>query len=121
MFRESKTDSDKKVNVPAGDSKTYTENAPDGKAVTFAFDRLGLRVPTILISSWVGKGIIEHKGANFGGEYTHTSILNFVSELWGLPKLTPRVNYSSTFEHLILSAKRADSDVPKTLPTPVKF
>jgi phospholipase C len=107
------------VNVPAGDDITYTELAPDGRNSTFDFKRLGVRVPTILISPWVGKGLIENKGINNGGEYTHTSIMKFIGELWGLEDLTPRVTYSSTFEHLIMDTMR--SDTPATLPDPQPF
>lgn len=109
------------VGVPPGDSLTYTEKAPDGKNITFSFDRLGPRVPALLISPWVGKGVVENKGRNNGGEYTHTSILNFLSELWDLEKLTPRVEWSATFEHLFLDRKRSDKDSPRTLPNPVTW
>jgi phospholipase C len=106
------------VNVPAGDDITYTETAQDGKNITFDFKRLGVRVPTLLISPWVGQGVIEGKGSNNGGEYTHTSILGFLQELWGLDTLTPRVAYSSTFEHLITNRFRDDaiSELPQPLP-----
>ena len=107
------------VNVPAGDDLTYTELAYDGKNATFDFKRLGVRVPTLLISPWVGKGVVEHKGTNNGGEYTHTSILGFLQELWGLDTLTPRVAYSSTFEHLITDNLRTDT--PATLPNPFPY
>lgn len=107
------------VGVPAGDNLTYTEEATDGQNITFGFNRLGPRVPTIVISPWVGKGVIENKGSNNGGEYTHTTIPAFLSELWGLEKLTPRVEWSSTFEHLILNEMRADDDSPRVLPDPV--
>lgn len=80
-----------------------------------------MRVPTVLISPWVGKGLIENRGQNNGGEYTHTSVLGFLSELWGIEKLTPRVEYSSTFEHLILDTIRSDDDSPRTLPEPVAW
>ncbi|KAK7740786.1 hypothetical protein SLS53_005254 [Cytospora paraplurivora] len=109
------------VGVPAGDNLTYVETAQDGKNITFNFDRLGIRVPTLLISPWVGKGLIENKGQNNGGEYTHTSILGFLSELWGVEKLTPRVEYSSTFEHLILDEIRSEDDSPSVLPDPVAW
>jgi len=92
--------------VPAGDNLTYTETAPDGKPVTLDFTRLGARVPTYAISPWVAKGAIEHKGRNSGGVYTHTSMIAFLANLWGLEFLTPRVAFSSTFEHLILDKKR---------------
>ncbi|QSZ30909.1 hypothetical protein DSL72_000467 [Monilinia vaccinii-corymbosi] len=105
------------TNVPAGDSLTYTEKAPDGKPMTFDFKRLGIRVPTLLISPWVGKGVVEKKGRNKGGEYTHTSIIAFLDELWGLEPLTPRVSWSSTFERLITDKFRTDT--PVTLPDPL--
>jgi phospholipase C len=107
------------VNVPAGDDLTYTELAYDGKNITFDFKRLGVRVPTLLVSPWVGQGIVEKKGLNNGGEYTHTSIVGFLQELWGLDTLTPRVSYSSTFEHLITDYLRTDT--PATLPDPYPF
>jgi phospholipase C len=107
------------VNVPAGDDLTYTEKAPDGKNMTFDFTRLGVRVPTLLISPWVGKGVIEHKGTNKGREYDHTSILGTLQELWRLDTLTPRVAWSSTFEHLIGNPYRHDP--PATLPDPFPY
>jgi phospholipase C len=107
------------VDVPAGDSITYTEKAPNGLNVTFDFTRLGIRVPTLLISPWVEKGLIEKKGTNNGGEYTHTSIMAFLNELWGLETLTPRIKYSSTFEHLITNNLRKDT--PAQLPNPEPF
>jgi phospholipase C len=73
-----------------------------------------------LISPWVGKGLVEHKAINYGGEYTHTSILAFLDALWGVEKLTPRTKWSATFEHLILDRIRGD-DSPTTLPNPVSW
>jgi phospholipase C len=107
------------VNVPAGDGLIYTETAQDGKNITFNFQRLGVRVPTLVISPWVGKGVIENKGINNGGEYTHTSILKFLQNLWGLDSLSPRVDYSSTFEHLITDDLRTDT--PATLVNPYPY
>ncbi|PMD31909.1 phosphoesterase [Hyaloscypha variabilis F] len=107
------------VNVPAGDDILYTETAQDGKNITFNFKRLGVRVPTLLISPWVPKGAIEKKGSNNGGEYTHTSILKFLQNLWGLDSLSPRVDYSSTFEHLITDVCRTDT--PATLVNPYPY
>ena len=37
-------------------------------------------VPTILISPWVGKAVIEHEGTNNGHAYTHSSIAGFISK-----------------------------------------
>lgn len=105
-------------NIPAGDDLTYVETAQDGKNITFDFTRLGVRVPTLLISPWVGKGNIEHAGSNNGGEYTHTSILGFLQALWGLDTLTPRVAWSSTFEHLITDTLRTDTPAQLLNPEP---
>jgi phospholipase C len=107
--------------VPAGDSLTYTEAAPDGKNYTFDFTRLGVRVPTLIASPWLPKGKIEHKGANAGGEYSHTSIISFLNNLWGVNLHTPRVDWSATFEHLFLTAPRSDGDMVKTLPSAFPF
>ncbi|KAK9360067.1 hypothetical protein V1504DRAFT_434254, partial [Lipomyces starkeyi] len=35
-------------------------------------------MPTLVISPWVKKGVIEHKGKNHGKEYTHTSMAAFI-------------------------------------------
>lgn len=50
------------------DNLTYTETAPNGEKYTFSFDRLGGRISTLLISLWVGKGLVEQKGANSDGK-----------------------------------------------------
>lgn len=105
--------------VPSGDSLTYTESSGDGKDYTFHFDRLGVRVPTLLASPWVGKGLVQHKPTKGGHEYTHTSILKFVSELWDLDSLSPRVDWSPTFSDLI--TKKYRDDTPKKLPGSADF
>lgn len=106
------------VNVPPGDELTYTETAPDGRSITFDFTRLGMRVPTLLISPWVDRGIVVNKPST-RGEYTHTSIPAFLAKLWDLDILTNRVGWSATFEDLILSELRADT--PEKLPEPADF
>lgn len=50
---------------------------PDGKETDgFKFDRLGVRVPTLLISPWVEKGGVIHapNGPTKNSEYEHSSI-----------------------------------------------
>jgi phospholipase C len=106
------------TDVPAGDSLTYTETARDGEPYTFHFDRLGIRVPTVLISPWVSKGLVQHKPSD-GNEFTHTSILKFVSELWGLDSLSPRVDWSPSFGNLVTNSFR--SDTPEKLPDAADF
>lgn len=105
--------------VPPGDRLGYTEPTADGKATTFHFDRLGIRVPTVLISPWVGKGVVQNRPTGQSGEFTHTSILKFLSHLWDLESLSPRVDWSSSFENLITDTLR--DDTPETLPEPADF
>jgi len=107
------------VSVPAGDALVYTEKAPDGKNITFDFTRLGLRVPTVIMSPWVRKNVIEKKAHNRGGEYDHTSILAFLAKLWDLENLTPRTAWAATFEHLIQDEARIDT--PQILPKPAVY
>ena len=88
---------------------------PDGKVATdppFDFTRLGVRVPAILISPWVGKGLIDST------VYEHASIPATVRTLFGLPEgLTARDKAAATFEkNLSLSAPRTDT--PLRLPVP---
>ncbi|GAB1218285.1 hypothetical protein ATERTT37_007539 [Aspergillus terreus] len=104
--------------VPPGDDLAYTETAPDGKNTTFHFDRLGIRVPTVLMSPWVGKGVVQNRPHDQPGEFTHTSILKYLAELWNLDILTPRVQWSPSFGHLITDTFR---DTPEKLPEPAEF
>jgi len=46
----------------------------------FSFDRLGLRVPCLIASPWVGKGVVESR------QLQHTSILKTVRERFGIAK-----------------------------------
>ena len=51
----------------------------------FGFDRLGVRVPAILVSPWVGEGIADHT------VYDHTSLPATLKTMFGLPRfLTAR-------------------------------
>ncbi|ORX45122.1 phosphoesterase [Hesseltinella vesiculosa] len=102
------------VNVPAGDNLTYTE-----KGHTFDFTRLGVRIPVVLMSPWLPKNHVEHKGTNNGGEYSNASILGFLAKLWDLENLTPRTAWSSTFEHLF--TKKFRSNTPSSLPDITDF
>ncbi|PLB43408.1 putative phosphatidylglycerol specific phospholipase [Aspergillus steynii IBT 23096] len=106
-------------NVPSGDNLTYSEKAKDGRSTTFHFDRLGVRVPTVLISPWVGKGLVQNSPSDQSGEFTHTSILKYLAELWNLPVLGPRVEWSPNFKSLITNSFR--DDTPQTLPSPATF
>ncbi|HZV65107.1 MAG TPA: alkaline phosphatase family protein [Telluria sp.] len=84
---------------------------PDASPSEFAFDRLGVRVPTILISPFVEAGVDNTV-------YDHTSILRYVLEKYQLPPLGERTRPSQqpgavgTFAPRIRSRAREDTLPP---------
>jgi phospholipase C len=87
---------------PPGDSASFSP--------TFAFDRLGLRVPTLLVSPYLPKGVV------YSEPLQHTSVLATVRRLFRLSgALTGRDAAAATFEELFLSVPR--SDTPASLST----
>ena len=80
---------------------------PDDVVATpsgFRFDRLGVRVPALLVSPWVGEGRADHTG------YDHTSLLATLKKMLNLPSfLTARDAVANTFEHNFLPAARSAS------------
>jgi len=103
---------------------------PDGRLCTdppFNFTRLGVRVPTLLISPWVAKGHVEHAPPNASkpssnSEYEATSFLATMRKLlgWGNAPLTKRDAWSATFEHLIATSGSPRTDCPTSLPEPAR-
>lgn len=75
----------------------------------FTFDVLGVRVPALVISPWVGVGV-DHE------VYDHSSVLSTVEKLLGLTPLTDRDRYANNLTHLLLAAPR--NDCPSTLNNP---
>jgi phospholipase C len=80
--------------------------SPDGKTspvTNFGFDRLGLRVPALLISPLIKQGTIDHT------LYDHTSLLASVREMFSLSTpLSARDAVANTFTHLLDNAARND-------------
>lgn len=88
------------INSPApGDPASF--------APKFDFSRLGLRVPTLLISPLLPKGKVVSTA------YQHTSIIATLRELWGLGPLTKRDAAAKSFAGLLGDQPR---DTPKHLP-----
>lgn len=79
---------------------------------TFGVDRLGVRVPALLISPWVRKGHVDRR------TYDHTSLLATVKALFDLPEfLTRRDTQAHTFDDTnFLDAPRGpDNNMPSDL------
>lgn len=75
----------------------------------FAFDRLGVRVPAILISPYVPKGTVVD-----GRIFEHACIPNTITNYFlnGDAKRTDREARSETFLDLLSDNLRADDDIP---------
>jgi phospholipase C len=77
----------------------------------FGFDRLGVRVPALLISPWVERTIIKT-------EFDHTSLLKYLTEKWNLGPLTARVAAAQSFGSAILATDQPRIDTPIAVPVP---
>jgi len=62
---------------------------PDEFVDEYAFDRLGVRVPAILVSPWLARGV-DHT------QFDHTSLLRYLSDKWQLAPLTKRVDAATS-------------------------
>ena len=92
--------------------------APDAHTAEWAFDRLGVRVPTLLISPWVERGVISTV-------FDHTSLLRYLCEKWNLAYLGERMAEeagplrSNTFGPELRKRSEPRQDTPERLRAPV--
>ncbi|MDR3096735.1 MAG: alkaline phosphatase family protein [Paraburkholderia sp.] len=111
--------------VPPGDANTNAARA--ARPRNFAFDRLGVRVPALLISPWAPRGktgsqLFPHAaGAAQETAFDHASIVRSVREMFGIDKpLTQRDAASPAWTAAFLDACRpSGSDGPLTLGSPL--
>ena len=92
--------------VPPGDLVTA-----DYQQFGFKFDRLGVRVPALVISAHTPRGVIDHT------RYDHTSILATVERMYGMDNLTNRDKAANDVRHL-LGLQNPRADAPVTLHAP---
>jgi phospholipase C len=90
--------------VPPDDHRS-----PEG----FAFDRLGVRVPALLVSPWVSQAVLHE-------EFDHTSLLRYVSDKWSLRPLTERVAQAKSIAVAVQSSGQARDDTPESLTVPTE-
>ncbi|XP_071724261.1 non-specific phospholipase C1-like [Rutidosis leptorrhynchoides] len=85
----------------------------------FRFDRLGVRVPSFLISPWINKGTVIHEpeGPTPYSQFEHSSIPATVKKLFNLKSnfLTKRDAWAGTFEKAFSFRDSPREDCPKTL------
>ena len=91
--------------------------APDDYTTEWTFDRLGVRVPTILVSPWIAKGVIKTV-------FDHTSLLRYLCDKWDLNPLGRRMQPSAgdkqanTFADELMKLQSPRTDTPDRLAGP---
>ncbi|XP_057804844.1 non-specific phospholipase C6 [Salvia miltiorrhiza] len=97
---------------------------PDGNTgpapFFFKFDRLGVRVPTIMVSPWIKKGTVisRPKGPAKNSEFEHSSIPATIRNIFNLSShfLTHRDAWAGTFEQVFSDLTSPRTDCPEVLP-----
>ena len=85
--------------------------APDIHKRGYTFDRLGVRVPAVLVSPWVERQVVST-------EFDHTSILKYLVEKWKLGPLGERVTRANSIGSAIRTTGEPRSDGPDSIPIP---
>ncbi|KAJ9494239.1 hypothetical protein LTR99_003100 [Exophiala xenobiotica] len=109
------------TNIPAPEDGITFSGLSDGHNVTYDFTRLGVRVPSFLISPWIPANTLIHDEGTMYAEnsaYTHTSFLHFLQELWDLEGLNNRVQWAKTFEYVFSDTMQPNGGI-ESLPSPV--
>jgi phospholipase C len=84
---------------------------PDHHQEEFTFDRLGLRVPALLISPYAAKSVVST-------QFDHTSILRYLVDKWGLRSLGARVGDPKTNSIGTALVSKAQTAAPTELAMP---
>jgi phospholipase C len=87
---------------------------PDGHTDEYTFDRLGVRIPALLVSPWVERTVIKMG-------FDHTSLLRYVSDKWGLGPLGERVATAQSFAGAIRATGGPRTDTPATIQLPTQM
>ena len=101
--------------------------SPDGIDATddpFDFTRLGVRIPTVVVSPWTSKGTVVHAPPAGEGQYDHTSVMATLLHKMLEPAqgyqppsyLTERDAWAATFEDLFTMETSPRTDCPEELP-----
>ncbi|KAI8059173.1 phosphoesterase family-domain-containing protein [Gongronella butleri] len=103
---------------------------PDGinttvNETTVTFDKMGLRVPAMLISPWIAKNGVVHEPKNGPyktSRYEHTSVLSTIKKIFNLPNyLTARDEWAASFDDLLLDEPRTDCPMTLSEPPPSAY
>ena len=103
---------------------TPTEGIPAPDAVLapngFAFDSLGVRIPTVAISPRIPKGTVVHAPTGASAptptsQYESTSIISTANKIFGIAgSMTARDAWAGTFMDLVAGPPRAVGPLPRS-------
>jgi phospholipase C len=100
---------------PDGQDSPNPDDNSNFQAPAFAFDRLGLRVPALIVSPWIPKGTVENRLLQ------HTAVIRTATEMFGLSgPLNHRDGQAASFANLFqqLPAPRTAANMPDKLDRP---
>jgi phospholipase C len=94
--------------VPPGDRTIQ----PGMNAYGFDFKQYGVRVPAVIVSPLIPRGIIDHR------LYDHSSVSRTLQDLFSLKPMTARDKNANSLLPLLLMLQQPRTDAPLTLPEP---
>lgn len=100
---------------PDGQTSPNPDDQANFPVPSFAFDRIGLRVPAIIASPWIPKGFVENRPLQ------HTSVIKTVREIFNLQgPLNSRDDSARSFADLFLQldSPRSANQMPAQLSRP---
>jgi len=102
--------------VPPPQNNVPNPDGINGTTPPFDFTRLGIRVPAVVISPWIPKGLVVHEPAV--NHFDHTSFLGTSRKILGLsqPPLTKREAWAATFENIFTTMESPRNDCIDELP-----
>lgn len=97
--------------VPPGDGNQNAGKAANPPDPAFPFDRLGVRVPAVVVSPWIAPATVSHT------LYDHAAVIRTVFDVFELPgQLTDRDGRAASLVPLLGPTLRAASPLSVTTP-----
>lgn len=87
---------------------------PDNHRDEYSFDRLGVRVPAVLVSPWVDAGVEKT-------QFDHTSVLKYLVEKWGLDPLGNRATAAKSIRAALRRTNARTDAVARITLTPTEL
>jgi phospholipase C len=103
------------------DRATPPAASPPGSGL-FRFDRLGVRVPAVVVSPLVERGALDHDASGRPIVRDHTSVLATIEKRFGLAPLGDRDAAAPALDTLLTRStlRLGEADAPMRLPRPAR-